>query len=98
MMHKVLLGLALLATAAVAGITVDLQIRARMRTYDLAEARRDIVGLEEERGAVRVRVAAIWLPEAVDRAATSLRDLQRRWHIEREALIAAMEARALARL
>jgi hypothetical protein len=81
-MDKALLALALLATTSVAGVTVHLQVRARLRTYDLARSRRVLVELEEERDVFRVRAAAIWTPERVAAAAESLRAQRRR----REAL------------
>jgi hypothetical protein len=63
----------LLTTLVVAGITVHLQVRARIRTYELARIATEIVELDEARDAVRWRVVAIEAPERVSAAAAALR-------------------------
>jgi cell division protein FtsL len=73
-MHKPLLALALFTTLVVAGITVHLQVRARLRTYEMARLRTGIVELEEACDAVRVRVVALQAPERVSAAARRLRE------------------------
>jgi len=72
-MHKAILGLSLLTTLVVAGVTVHLHIRAHLRGYELARARGELVHLEEACEARRLRVAALWTPERVHRLATILR-------------------------
>jgi hypothetical protein len=72
-MHKAILGLSLLTTLVVAGVTVHLHIRAHLRTYELARARGELVHLEEACEARRLRVASLWTPERVHRLATILR-------------------------
>jgi hypothetical protein len=72
-MHKALLGLTLLTTLIVSGVTVRLHVRAHLRTYELARARSEIVHLTEACEARRLRVAAIWTPERVHRLAQLLR-------------------------
>ena len=72
-MHKPLLALSLFTTLVVAGITVHLEVRARIRTYELARIRIEIVELEEARDAVRRRVAALEAPDRVSAAAGKLR-------------------------
>ena len=77
MIHKVLLVASLAATVAVAGTTVDLQVRARLRTYELARAREAIVESEEALDVVRLRVLARFTPERLARAAAELRERRR---------------------
>jgi cell division protein FtsL len=72
-MHKLLLALAVITTLVVAGITVHLEVRARIRTYELARARDAILEVEEASDAVRARVVAAWAPERVSAAAERLR-------------------------
>jgi len=72
-MHKALLTLAVLNTLVVAGITVHLQVQARLRTYELARDRECLLELQEAADAVRVRVIATWVPERVSAAAGRLR-------------------------
>lgn len=76
-MHKPLLALSLLTTLVVSGITVRLQVRARLRTYELARGREAIVELNETCDSVRARVVAAWAPERVLVAARRLRDGRR---------------------
>ncbi len=90
-MHKPLLALALLATLAVAGLTVHLEVRARLRSYELARGRETTLELAEARDAVRVRAAASWAPERVARMAERLR-------VERDLAAAASRDAALAQL
>ena len=72
-MHKALLALALATTLVVAGITVHLQVRARLHEYELARAMEELIELAEARDVVRARVNAIWAPERVSAAARTLR-------------------------
>jgi hypothetical protein len=72
-MHKALLGLTLMTTLIVSGVTVQLHVRAHLRTYELARARAEVVHLTEACEARRLRVAAVWTPERVHRLATILR-------------------------
>lgn len=78
MIHKVLLVASLATTVAVAGTTVDLQVRARLRTYELARAREAIVESEEALDVVRLRVLARFTPERLARAAAELRERRQR--------------------
>jgi cell division protein FtsL len=71
--HKAVLTLAVLNTLVVAGITVHLQVQARLRTYELARTRQAVLEMEEAADAVRARVVAIWVPERVSNAAGRLR-------------------------
>ncbi len=77
MIHKVLLVMSLGATVAVAGITVDLQVDARLRSYQLARTRETIVESEEALDVVRLRVLARFTPERINRAVESLRERRR---------------------
>ena len=89
-MRRFLLVLSLGAALAVAGRTVELEIGARIGRYELARVQRKIDDLSIERDALRVRVAAIWVPEAVVGAAVRLRDAERMRH-ERAAAAAKAE-------
>jgi hypothetical protein len=72
-MHKVLLGLSLMATLTVSGVTVELHVRAHLRAYELARERAELVHLTEAFDARRLRVVAVWTPERVHRLAQILR-------------------------
>jgi hypothetical protein len=75
--HKFLLALSLLTTLLVAGLTVHLQVRARLRSYDLARGREDLLELRESCDAVRRRAASIWRPERVAALAERWREQRR---------------------
>jgi hypothetical protein len=72
-MHKALLGLTLATTLVVSGVTVELHVRAHLRSYELARERAELVHLTEACEARRLRVVAVWTPERVHHLATILR-------------------------
>ena len=72
-MHKALLFLALGTALVVAGVTVQMQVRAQLRAYELAREKVRLVELREACDARRLRVQARWSPELVLRRARELR-------------------------
>ncbi len=95
MIHKALMLMALGTTVAVAGTTVDLQVRTRLRAYELARAYEAIVEGEEAVDAVRLRVLARFTPERVTAAVEQLRERRR---LGLQALTLAGPGEVLARL
>jgi GTP cyclohydrolase FolE2 len=67
----------LLATVAVAVSTVNMEVDAHLKGYDLARTHEAIGELAEARDSVRVRVLSQWTPERVDRAARRERERRR---------------------
>lgn len=77
MVHKVLTLAALCLAGGIAGATVDVQLRVRMKEYELARARESLVEGGERLDVVRARVLARWSPERIHRAAGELRARRR---------------------
>lgn len=87
---------ALLTTLVVAGVTVHLQVIARLKSYELARARLAATGLVEARDILEARVARAWTPERVHALTTA--DRQARRQAEQRAVETAKERTLLAGL